>query len=263
MTGTKRSGRRQALSSFTHWFGSSPPGHLKSTGTNTPPGAQPALGQVQMGNLHRLGPISSNFGFDRGTPIDRYYIESFLARHATDIAGRVLEVGDDSYSRRFGGTRVKHQDILHVHSGNPQATLTGDLSEAGVLPIKAFDCMILTQTLHLVYDLRAAVKNIYKSLKRDGILLLTVPGISQIDRGEWGNSWYWSLTTVSARRLFGTVFGAEAIDVEHHGNVFAATTFLQGMALEEVNPADLDVVDPAYPVIIAVRARKTSRGMVD
>jgi SAM-dependent methyltransferase len=216
----------------------------------------PPFGQIEFGDLHRVVPISAAFGFDRGTPIDRYYIEQFLARHAVDISGRVLEVGDDTYSRRFGGARVTQQDVLHVHGGNRGVTLVGDITEPGVLPNSAFDCMVLTQTLHLIYDMRAAVEKIFDALKPSGILLLTVPGISQIDRGEWRESWYWSLTTASARRLFAEVLGADAVDVESFGNVFAATAFLQGIALEEVDKTDLDFQDAAYPVTITVRARK-------
>ena len=48
------------------------------------------------------GPISQKFGFDRGTPVDRYYIEVFLAAYSRDIRGRALEVGDASYCRKFG-----------------------------------------------------------------------------------------------------------------------------------------------------------------
>ena len=72
----------------------------------------PAVGRVRFGDLHRLTPISQCFGFDRGLPVDRYYIERFLARHASEIVGRVLEIGDDTYTRRFGGSRVSRSDVL-------------------------------------------------------------------------------------------------------------------------------------------------------
>lgn len=217
----------------------------------------PPVGSVRLGDLDRVGPISRDFGFDRGTPIDRYYIEAFLERYAADIRGRVLEVGDDTYCRRFGAGRIAQQDVLHVSPG-AAATITGDLSQPGVLPADAFDCMVLTQTLHLIYDLRAAVAEIHRSLRPGGILLVTVPGISQIDRGEWGQSWFWSLTRQSALRLFAETFGAANVQVEAFGNVFAATAFLQGLALEEVDTAMLDVPDTSYPVIVAVRARRSS-----
>lgn len=216
----------------------------------------PAVGRVNMGHLSTPRPVSLDFGFDRGLPVDRYYVEAFLARHSADIAGTVLEIGDDDYSRRFGGERVSRQEILHVHAGNPQATLVGELSDPQVVRDAMFDCMILTQTLHLIWDFQTTVRRIHAALKPGGTVLLTVPGISQIDRGEWGAGWYWSFTRASIQRLFSEIFGDEAVRVEQHGNVFAATAFLHGLALAEVDTAKLDVVDEAYPVIVAVRARK-------
>ena len=64
----------------------------------------PPLGRVRFGDLRRVDPIDGYFGYGRGLPIDRYYIEGFLARHAGDVHGRVLEIGDNTYTRRFGGT---------------------------------------------------------------------------------------------------------------------------------------------------------------
>ena len=48
--------------------------------------------------------------------------ENFLAREASSIRGRVLEVGDNSYTQKFGGSRVTGSDVLHIVEGNPQAT---------------------------------------------------------------------------------------------------------------------------------------------
>ncbi|GAB3196522.1 hypothetical protein GCM10027261_19440 [Geodermatophilus arenarius] len=213
-------------------------------------------GPVRLGDLDRPDPVSLDFGWDRGTPVDRFYVERFLEQSREDVAGRVLEVGDDAYSRRFGGDRVEVQDVLHVHAGNPVATIVGDLSAAGVLPESVFDCIVLTQTLHLVYDLRTAVDRLHAALRPGGVLLLTVPGISQIDRGEWGGQWYWALTPAAARRLLGDVFGDELVAVEGHGNAFAATAFLQGLAVEEVGTDRLLPHDPAYPVVVTARAQR-------
>ena len=88
----------------------------------------PPVGQVSMGDFAGVQPVSRHFGHDRGTPIDRYYIERFLHAHSDDIRGRVLEIGDEAYSRRFGGRRVTAQDVLHVRGGEPLATIVGDLS---------------------------------------------------------------------------------------------------------------------------------------
>jgi hypothetical protein len=46
------------------------------------------------------------------------------------------------------------------------------------------------------------------------------------------------------------------VSVESHGNVFAATAFLQGVAAEELDRAKLEPRDTSYPVIVAVRAQR-------
>ncbi|MBR0934948.1 glycosyltransferase [Bradyrhizobium jicamae] len=219
--------------------------------------AVPGPASVDVGDLARTSPISDEFGFDRGTPIDRVYIEDFLRRNRVSIRGRVLEVGDDSYSRRFGADRITRQDVLFVAKGNPSATIIGDLSQKRVLPEAAFDCLILTQTLHLIYDMQAAVQEMYRALRPGGVALVTVPGITRIDRGRWGKEWYWSLTEVSAYRLFADVFGKKHVEVESDGNVYAATLFLQGLAAEEADPEKLAEYDPCFPVTITIRAAKS------
>jgi SAM-dependent methyltransferase len=214
----------------------------------------PRVGSFRFGDFASVAPACADFGYSRGLPIDRYYAESFLAERSADIRGRALEIGDASYCRRFG--RVAHQDVLHVDAGAPGATITGDLSRTGILPSGVFDCIVVTQTLHLIYDMPAAIGEMHKALKPGGVLLLTSPGISRIDRGDWKDTWYWSLTEASIRRLFQEVFGNENCEVGVHGNVYAATCFLEGLALEEVDRKKLDVLDPSFPVILTIRARK-------
>ncbi len=217
---------------------------------------RPPLGRVRMGDLQRLVPISRVFGFDRGLPIDRHYIEGFLFRHAGDITGRVLEVADNDYTTKFGGARVLRSDILHVNDENPRATFVADLTDAPQIPSGEFDCIILTQTLHLIYNVPAALRTLYRILKPGGVLLLTSPGISQVGQGVRGSAWYWAFTHDSVRRLLEGVFPSANVHVEDRGNVFAAVAFLHGLAVEEVPTDALDHRDAAYPVIVAARAVK-------
>jgi len=188
--------------------------------------------------------------------VDRYYIEAFLAHHRTDVRGRVLEVGDDGYTRQFGGGRVDVADVLHVSDANPRATIVDDLASGTRIPSDAFDCVILTQTLHLVYDVQGAVRTLHRILKPGGVLLLTVPGITPLDSGEWNATWYWSFTPASIRRLFGEVFTSTLLEVVSFGNVLAACGFLHGLAMEELSEPELNVYDPLYPVVVGLRAVK-------
>lgn len=217
---------------------------------------KPSETGIDFGHLQRATPVSREFGYDRGQPIDRYYVENFLAYHAGDIQGRVLEIGDAAYTNQFGGDRVTISEVLHVEADHPAATIVGDLSHAQHIPSDAFDCFILTQTLHLVYDVQAAIRTIYRILKPGGVLLATFPGISQISDDRWADYWCWSFTTLAAQRLFGEVFPREAIQVEAFGNVLVATAFLQGLATEELTPEELDYQDARYEVLITLRATK-------
>jgi SAM-dependent methyltransferase len=217
----------------------------------------PLVGAVCFGSLRRVTPISREFGLDRGQCIDRYYIEAFLSRHAADIRGCVLEIGDDSYTRRFGGGRVRRSDVLNLRSGNPKATLVGDLVNAQHIPSDAFDCIVFTQTLQFIYDVRAALGHLHRVLRPGGVLLTTLAGISQISRYDmerWGD--YWRFTTLSARRSFEECFPAANITVQAYGNVLAAIAFLEGLAAAELRREELDYSDPDYELLITVRAVK-------
>ncbi|MEA2472443.1 MAG: hypothetical protein QOE06_358 [Thermoleophilaceae bacterium] len=221
--------------------------------------ATPPVGSVDLGDLASTRPVSPGFGFERGTPVDRHYIDRFLEAHAADIGGRVLEVSEDRYTRAFGGDRVESVEVLHVEEGNPQATIVGDLTNAPQIEDASFDCVVCTQTLLLIWDVRAAIATIQRILRPGGVALVTVPGITRVCREEadaWGD--YWRFTAQSARRLHEEAFGHGAVEVATYGNVLSATAQLQGIVAEELTRQDLDEHDPDYEVLIGVRA--TRRG---
>lgn len=206
--------------------------------------------------LEAVGPASRSFGEDRGTPIDRYYIERFLASQAHLITGTVLEIADDKYCRQFGHN-VSRYEVLHINRDNPRATIVGDLTRPDTLPAGAVDCFVCTQTFNFIYDFTAAVQGAYRLLKPGGHLLATVAGISQISRYDmdrWGD--YWRFTTLSAQQAFEAVFGAGNVTIDYYGNCLAAVSLLRGLAAEELSPGALEQKDADYEVIITVVARK-------
>jgi SAM-dependent methyltransferase len=216
----------------------------------------PAVGRVRLGDLRRTRPLSRVWESDRGRPVDRHYIDGFLSVHAFDVRGVVLEIGDRSYTRRFGGDRVGRSEVLSLAPAK-EGTIVGDLAAGTGIPTEAFDCIILTQTLHLIYDVQRATRTLYRILKPGGVVLATIPGISQVSRPDMLRSGdHWRFTSASAYRLFAEIFPRRYLTVQSHGNVLAAMAILQGLAAEELSPRELDVHDPDYEVILTVRAVK-------
>ena len=214
------------------------------------------LSRVEWGDLGRVEPISHQWGCDRGTPIDRYYIAAFLERYRSDVRGRVLEVKEPMYTQRFGGDAVISSDVIDIDPTNRLATITGDLRRADGIPTATFDCVILTQTLHVIDDMAAALAECERILRPGGVLLLTAPSVSRVDPASGLDGDFWRLTDASARKQFADIFPLDAFEVTSYGNVKACTAFLYGLSVEEMATADLDHRDEAFPLIVAIRAVK-------
>ncbi len=220
--------------------------------------ASPRLHKVDFGALRRLKPISRLYGWERGTPVDRYYIEKFLGGHGAAVSGRVLEISEDTYTKKFGGEGVTSIEVLHYDDPAPPVTIVADLTDAPHIASNSFDCVIITQTLMMIYDYNAAVETIHRILKPGGTVLVTMAGLTQIADEPWRNSWYWGFTQGSARRIFNDIFKGGQVEVRSYGNVLATISFLQGLAAEELTRAELDFEDPDYQMLIGVAAKKAS-----
>ncbi|MEQ1770309.1 MAG: methyltransferase domain-containing protein [Devosia sp.] len=220
---------------------------------------RPAAGDAET----RLEPVSRSFGFERGTPIDRYYIEKFLTGKTGLIKGRALEVGEATYLKKLGRDvssewiLVPDKAVLKSADSNGQVVvgdITGTLTDD-----QGFDCFICTQTLNVVYDTTAAVRNAYDLLRPGGWFLGTVPGISQISRYDmdrWGD--YWRFTSKAVERMLTDVFGARP-QVEIYGNLYSSKAFLDGLALEDLNDRSvLDHTDSDYQLIIGFAAQRVA-----
>jgi hypothetical protein len=99
--------------------------------------------------------------------------------------------------------------VLDIDPANPLATITADLASADAISEAGFDCLILTQTLQLIYDARSAVTHARRILKPAGVLLVTVPAVSPIVDDDQLTD-YWRFTPASCAEPYGDVFGHES-----------------------------------------------------
>jgi peptidoglycan/xylan/chitin deacetylase (PgdA/CDA1 family)/SAM-dependent methyltransferase len=216
----------------------------------------PPDGGVEFGDFRRTSPVARDWGTSRGTPIDRFYIERFLGENARDIRGAVLEVQEAVYTVRFGGDRVTRSDVVDLDPGNHGADIVTDLRAAANVPGESYDCVVLTQTLHVVDEPQAVIAECARVLRPGGVLLATLPCVSRVcvEYGLGGD--FWRVTADGARRLFAGAFPAEATEVRSHGNVLVALAFLHGLACSEITESEFRVTDPYYPLLVTVRAVK-------
>jgi SAM-dependent methyltransferase len=206
---------------------------------------------ISLGNTR---PLSGNFGYDRGTPIDRYYLDEFVRENNIDVHGDVLEVKSSGYADRFG-SGVTNMHVLDVDTGNDRATVVADLGEPGSLPAAAYDCFLLMQTLQYVTRPEIALANAWQALRPGGVLLLTVPTAQMIE------TWLpdlWRFTPAGVAKLVKHACAGAEAEVRGYGNALACSAFLLGLAAQELRRDHLREHDPAFPVVACARLRKPS-----
>jgi len=204
-------------------------------------------------------PLSADYGSERGTPIDRYYIDQFVQRHARDLRGVALEIGAANYLTRFGGAQITAVEILDIDPGNDAATVIGDLRRLDAVPSDSFDCVLLIQVLSFIDDVAAAVGEAARILRPGGTLLVTVPGLAPLDPQAPPGLESWRFTVNSLRFLFRSHFVDQNVEISTRGNVRAGVGIWVGMAQEDFRGRDLDHVDERYPCLLTVRAVKPLR----
>ena len=212
-----------------------------------------AVKKINPKENYSLMPISDKFGYDRGTPIDRFYIEKFMEMNKEKVKGRCLEVHDDAYIKRYGENRVTQGDVVDIDTNNKLANIYTDLSAADSIADNTYDTVILTQTLGLIPDHEKAVGHLYRMLKPGGTMLLTVSAMGPYITN--GHS-FWRYTVRSIPYLLEKYFQKNKIAVEAYGNVLTGQGFWVGMAAEEFTPEQLELKDDRYPIIITAVATK-------
>jgi hypothetical protein len=203
------------------------------------------------GNLRRTTPFSSTYGFERGQPIDRYYLHKFLAAHHDLIAGDVLETQGSSYAERFGHdlTRADSFDI----EPRFQPTYLCDFADCGsIIPDRAYDCLLLPNTLMHFRELDRCLAHALRVVRPGGAILASVAGLLPLTSDAPD---YWRLTPDGWREKLAVAWGGTRLEVAAHGNCLASVGAQLGLAVEELTEAELDVQDPRFPVLTTIVCR--------
>lgn len=210
---------------------------------------------INWGDLRKFSPVSKSFGFDRGNPVDRYYVELFLQKNADLIRGNCLELLDSRYIKKFGSDKVTSCDILDIDTANKKATLIADLTSEKPLGERNYDCIICTQALYLMYDVKKALQNLCDALKVDGWLLITVPFLVKYSPEPLD---CWRFTEYGLRRILEELALQKRIEfhVESYGNLITCVASLQGLAVEDLKEPEFAYKDDSYPLVICAKVKK-------
>jgi SAM-dependent methyltransferase len=206
----------------------------------------------QWGNLRRTEPFSDQFGFDRGTPIDRFYLERFLDQERAAIRGQVLEIQVSGYAKTFGRdlSRIDTLDISPQFS----PTYHCDLADAGsVVPSDAYDCFLLPNTLQHLARIEEALVQALRIVKPGGVILASAAGLLRLTEADED---FWRLSAAGWRQMAARAWPGCAIDVRAHGNCLAAVAGLYGLAVEELTRDELEFEDERFPVLTTIKCVK-------
>jgi SAM-dependent methyltransferase len=201
-------------------------------------------------------PLSNQYGFDRGIPLDRFFIEDFLKNHSADIKGVCLEVLSNDYTVKYGGEKVSQSDVLDIEATNQNANIIDDLRQLQKISDSTYDTIILTQVLQFIDHVEAAISECHRILKPGGVLLVTLPCLSRADciSGTAGD--FWRFTQAGAKYLFAKKFNSENLIIDFYGNARSGLYFYAGLSIADTPRQVLQDKDANFPTIITVRAVK-------
>lgn len=202
----------------------------------------PNVGDVRFGDLRRSRPVSADFGADRGTPIDRYYLSQFIRQIQDKVRGRVLEVGgvqSNRLSYRFA--RIESFTTLDLEP-KVGVDVVGDLNDPCLFEPRRFDTIINFNVLEHVRTPWRSVENMAHWLDEGGHIATMVPSVQRVHLMP---NDYWRMLPAALDAVH-SCFRERELFV--YGNALASVGALMGLAVEDFAPRDLDVLEADFPV---------------
>ena len=210
----------------------------------------PAINTIDWGDLRRRFPLCNLFGFTRGTPIDRYYLDKFISEIRPQVAGTVLEVGGVLQNRElYQFSKATEYHTLDI-AANPGVTSVGDVHDPATFKPESLDAVVIFNVLEHCHNPWVVVQNIYIWLKVGGKCFCMVPSAQRLHDipGD-----YWRPLPDGMQQLFQD-YRQKKLYV--YGNPLTVVANFMGISAEELSSDELDDFHPDYPVITCIVAMK-------
>lgn len=205
-------------------------------------------GSIDFGALSPGHPLCPFFGFLRGTPIDRHYLDAFVREFRSRIVGRTLEIGGTPETRtRHRLTRVTRFLTVDADPAS-QANYVGDVHTSTLFPRARFDTILAFNVLEHCRDPGRVVRNVRAWLKPGGAFLCMVPNAQRIHQVPKD---YWR-PLPDALEFLTREFGERQFRM--YGNLTTTIASLAGASFEDVPPSYFQWHDERYPVATCVVA---------
>ncbi|WP_083733561.1 class I SAM-dependent methyltransferase [Actinomadura sp. CNU-125] len=210
----------------------------------------PVLGRIDWGQLRRLTPICPAFGKSRGTPIDRHYLDQFIAEVRSQVSGEVVEIGGRDGNRdAYGFTKAARYRGMDI-AADPEVSLLCDATDPASLPPECLDAVVAFNVLEHTARPWEVVANMWRWLRPGGTAYCMVPNAQRVH--EAPND-YWRPLPAALTAMF---HDWSERRVRQYGNPLTVIASYMGVPAEELDAAELDAYHPEYPVASCIIAHK-------
>jgi SAM-dependent methyltransferase len=210
----------------------------------------PPCGAVDWGSLRRLHPICKRFGFSRGTPIDRYYLDKFVAQIRNRVVGATVEIGGARQNRElYRLTNVSEYTAIDAEA-HDYVDVVGDAHDSSLLAPDSADSILAFNVLEHCADPWLVARNMHRWLRTGGCAFCMVPNAQRVHNFPRD---YWRPLPDGVNWLFRD-FGSR--ELSQYGNPTSVIASQLGIAAEELTQAELDAQHPDYPVATCIVATK-------
>jgi SAM-dependent methyltransferase len=205
------------------------------------------IGGIDFGDFKRAEPFCPQFGNLRGTAIDRYYLNKFVAEIRSEVKGATLEIGGSKSNREF----YKFTNTTSYLTMDLEAAdIVGDAHNPNAVDEASLDSIVLFNVLEHCERPWIVVDNLYRWLKPHGQVFCLVPNAQRLHRTPMD---YWRIFPDALNSIFAR-FPQRKLYI--YGNPLTTLAAYYGIASDELSKEDLDYYHENYPVANCIHAQK-------